>query len=86
MRYVRYPLSLRNVKDLLHRRSIDICHETVQFWWHRFGPMFTAEICRKRVDSPRALPHWRWHLDEVLVQINGVTHDLWRALDQEGGS
>ncbi len=39
MLYVRYPLSLRNVEDMLHERGIDICHETVRFWWDRFGPM-----------------------------------------------
>ena len=43
MIYVRYPLSLRNVEDLLHKRGIDICHETVRFCWHRFGPMFAVE-------------------------------------------
>ena len=44
MMYVRYPLSLRNVEDLLHERGIDISHETVRFWWNRFGPLFAAEI------------------------------------------
>ena len=44
--YVRYPLSLRNVEDLLHERGIDVSHETVRFWWNRFGPMFAAEIRR----------------------------------------
>ena len=43
MMYVRFPLSLRNVEDLLHERGIDISHETVRFWWNRFGPMFAAE-------------------------------------------
>jgi len=42
MMYIRFPLSLRNVEDLLHERGIDICHETVRFWWHRFG-LSTAE-------------------------------------------
>ena len=37
--YVKYPLSLRNVEDLLHERGIDICHETVRYWWNRFGPL-----------------------------------------------
>jgi hypothetical protein len=55
-----------------------------RFWWNRFGPMFAAEIRRKRVDRMRSLPHWRWHLDEVFVKINGVTHYLWRAVDHEG--
>ena len=46
MMYVRYPLSLRNVEDLLDERVIDISHETVRFWWNWFGPMFAAEICK----------------------------------------
>ena len=49
MMCVRYPLSLRNVEDLLFERVIDVCHETVRFWWDRFGPMFAGEIRRKRV-------------------------------------
>jgi putative transposase len=84
MLYVRCPLSQRNVEDLLHERGIDISHETVRFWWNRFGPMFAAEIRRKWVDRMRTLPHWRWHLDEVFVKINCVTHYLWRAVDHEG--
>ena len=84
MMYVRFPLSLRQVEDLLNERGIDICHETVRFWWNRFGPMFAANIRKKRSASLRALPQWRWHLDEVFVKINGEMHYLWRAVDHEG--
>ena len=84
MMYVRFPLSLRNVEDLLAERGIDICHETVRLWWNRFGPMFAAEIRRKRVDHMRAYTQWRWHLDEVFVKINGEMHYLWLAVDHEG--
>src|SRR5579875_3345563 len=84
MMYVRFPLSLRNVEDLLHQRGIEISYETVRFWWNRFGPMFAAEIRRKRIDRMRSYTHWRWHLDEVYVKINGQTHYLWRAVDHEG--
>ena len=83
MMYVRFPLSLRNVEDLLHERSIDICHETVRYWWNRFGPLFAAEIRKNRIDHPRSYSNWRWHLDEVFVKINGETHFLWRAVDHE---
>src|SRR5208282_1024048 len=48
------------------------------------GPMFAAEIRRKRVDHMRAYTPWRWHLDEVYVKINGELHYLWRAVDHEG--
>jgi putative transposase len=84
MLYVRFPLSLRNVEDLLHERGIDVSHETVRFWWNRFGPMFASEIRRKRIDRMRSYSNWRWHLDEVFVKINGETHYLWRAVDHEG--
>ena len=83
MMYIRFPLSLRNVEDLLHERGIDICHETVRFWWHRFGPMFASEIRKRRVEDLRS-SHWRWHLDEMFVKINGERHYLWRAVDHEG--
>ncbi|MEQ6248947.1 IS6 family transposase [Sulfitobacter sp. HNIBRBA3233] len=84
MLYVRFPLSLRNVEDLLQERGIDVSHETIRFWWNRFGPMFAAEIRRKRIQKLRCYSNWRWHLDEVFVRINGATHYLWQAVDHEG--
>ena len=83
MMVIRYPLSLRQVEDILFERGIDISHETVRFWWNRFGPMFAGEIRRRRVDG-RNWSNWRWHLDEVFVRINGETHYLQRAVDHEG--
>jgi putative transposase len=49
MLYVRFPLSLRNVEDLLHERGIEISHEIVRFWWRRFGPVFEGEIRKRRI-------------------------------------
>ena len=84
MMYVRFPLSLRNVEDLLHERCIDVSYETVRAWWNRFGPLFASEIRKKRIQYHRAYSNWRWHLDEVFVRINGETRYLWRAVDHEG--
>jgi putative transposase len=55
MLYIRFPLSLRNVEDLLHERAIEISHETLRFWWNRFGPMFASEIRRNRISRTRCL-------------------------------
>jgi putative transposase len=82
--YVRFPLSLRNVEDLLFDRGIDISHETVRHWWNRFGPLFAADIRRQRVSRMHGFRQWKWHLDEVHVKINGEMHYLWRAVDHEG--
>jgi len=84
MMYVIFPLSLRNVEDLLYERAIDVCHESVRHWWNRFGPMFASEIRKKRSQNMRQITQWRWHLDEVYVKINGKQHYLWRAVDHEG--
>jgi len=58
MYYIRFPLSLRQVEDILHERPYramgnDICHETIRFWWNRFGPLFAKAIKQRRVG---------WHL------------------------
>jgi putative transposase len=82
--YVRFPLSLRNVEDLLFERGIDVCHETVRFWWSRFGPLFAADIRRQRVSRVRGFRHWQSHLDEMYVKVNGEMVYLWRAVDHEG--
>ena len=82
--YVRFPLSLRNVEDLLHERGIDISYETVRAWWNKFGPVFASDIRKKRVENYRQYTHWKWHLDEVFVKINGKLHYLWRVVNQEG--
>ena len=72
MLYVRYPLSLRQVEDLLFERGIEICYETVRYGWTAL------------VRYHRSYSQWRWHLDEVFIRINGEMHYLWRAVDHEG--
>lgn len=82
--YVKYPLILRNVEDLLHERGIDISHEKVHHWWNRFGPLCAADIQRQRVSRMQGFRQWRWHLDEMYVKVNGEMRYLWRAVDHEG--
>ena len=84
MMYVRFPLSLRNVEDLLHERGIDVCHESVRLWVDRFGTHFASKIRKQRASYMRQVTQWQWHLDEVFVKIKGVQHYLWRAVDHEG--
>ncbi len=73
MMYIRYPLSLRQVEDILFERGIDICHETIRFWWSRFGPMFAGEIRKRRIHH-RSFSRWRWHLDVVFAHFGENGH------------
>jgi putative transposase len=84
MLYIRFPLSFRNVEDLLHECGIEISHETVRFWWNRFGPMFTAEIQRGRVDRVRARKHRRWRLDKDYVKIEAALIFLKKSMKRHG--
>jgi putative transposase len=73
--YFRFPLSLRMVEEMLAFRGIVVSHETLLQWGRKFGQAFANQIRRR---LPRAGD--KWHLDEVLLKINGMTHWLWRAV------
>ena len=84
MMYIRYPLSWRQVEDILFERGIDISHETVRFWWNRVGPMFAGEIRRRRVDGR----HWsngHWPLAEVCVPASPARDILYGELSTTQG-
>lgn len=75
--YFRFPLSFRDVEDLLAERGSDVSYETVRRWSLTFGQAFAANL---RLSRPR--PDTRWHLDEVFVSINGKRLYLWRVTPQ----
>jgi transposase-like protein len=77
--YFRFPLSLRDVEDLLAERGIDVSYETVRRWSLNFGQAYARKLRKMRPG-----PDVRWHLDEVFVSINGKRMYLWRAVDCEG--
>jgi putative transposase len=77
---------LHNFEDLLAERGIEISHETVRFLVDRFGPMVAVEIRKRQVPHMRGFNQWRWHLDEVFVNISGKLRYLWRAVGHEGDS
>jgi putative transposase len=77
--YHCFALSLRDVEELMLARGVVVTYETIRSWCGKFGPVYANQLRRQR---PR--PGDKWHLDEVFVKINGVTHYLWRAVDQHG--
>ncbi len=77
--YFRFALSYRDVEELLAERGVIVTYETVRQWCRKFGQVYAHGLRRRR---PR--PGDKWHLDEVFIAINGATHYLWRAVDQDG--
>jgi len=77
--YHRFPLSFREVAELMLARGVAVSYETIRAWCAKFGQAYANQLRRRR---PR--PGDKWHLDEVFVNINGTIHYLWRAVDQHG--
>jgi putative transposase len=75
----RFPLSFREVEEIMMEREVVVSHETLRQWCQKFGQTYANGLRRRR---PR--PGDQWHLDEVFITINGKTHYLWRAVDQDG--
>src|ERR687885_864873 len=77
--YFRFALSYRDVEELLAERGVVVSYEAIRQWCRKFGQAYANGLRRRR---PR--PGDKWHLDEVFIKINGKTHYLWRAVDQQG--
>ena len=77
--YYRFPLSCREVEDMMLERGIVVSHETVRQWCLKFGQTSANGLHRHR-----GRPGDKWHLDEVFIKIAGKTHYLWRAVVQHG--
>jgi putative transposase len=77
--YHRFPLSFREVEEMMLERGVVVTYETIRQWCRKFGQAFANGLRRRR-----ARPGDTWHLDEVFITIHGKTHYLWRAVDQDG--
>jgi putative transposase len=84
MMYIRCPLSLWNVEDLLQERGINISHDAVRYWWNWFEPIMAREIKKRGSQQLRQVTQRCWHFDEVFAKISGEPHCLWRAFDHKG--
>jgi putative transposase len=77
--YFRFCLSYRDAEELLFVRGVTVSYEAIRKWCRKFGQAYANQLRRRR---PR--PGDKWHLDEVILTINGERHYLWRAVDQNG--
>ncbi|WP_107098671.1 IS6 family transposase, partial [Streptomyces hirsutus] len=79
--YHRFPLSYREIEELMLARGVTVSYETIRQWCVKFGPVYARELRRRR---PRAGD--TWHLDEVFIKVNGERQYLWRAVDRDGNA
>ena len=77
--YFRFGVSFRDVEEMMAARGVVVSYETIRRWCDKFGKQYADGLRRRRARTGD-----KWHLDEVFLKINGVTHYLWRAVDQNG--
>jgi putative transposase len=75
--YLRFPLSFREVEEMMLERGVVVSYETIRRWCAKFGQAYANQLRRRR-----SRPGDTWHLDEVFIRINGTQHYLWRAAPQ----
>ena len=79
--YVAYPLSLRQLQEMMAERGIAVDHSTIHRWAIKMLPVLTA-VCRRRMR-----PVGRsWRMDETYIKVAGQWKYLYRAVDKNGAT
>jgi putative transposase len=78
-RYHRFNDSYRDISEELAYRGINVSYESIRGWCLKFSKDF-KDVIKKRERKPGE----KWHLDEMIIKMNGVNFILWRAVDSEG--
>ena len=79
--YVAYPLSLRNLEEMMGERGVSVDHSTVHRWALKLLP-----VLEKALRSHKRPVGKSWRVDETYIKINGHWKYLYRAVDKAGNT
>ena len=77
--YVAYPISYRQLEEMMGERGVAVDHSTLNRWVIKYAPELEQQFRRRRRPVGRS-----WRLDETYVKIKGKWAYLYRAVDKEG--
>jgi putative transposase len=78
--YLAYPLSYRNLEEMMAERGVEVDHSNIYRWVQKFTPQLEATF-RKGKKRPVGK---RWRMDETYLKIKGQWRYLYRAVDRDG--
>jgi putative transposase len=77
--YVAYPLSYRQLEELMQERGVSVDHSTINRWVLKYSPQLEEAFHRRK------RPVWiSWHMDETYIRVKGQWYYLYRAVDKTG--
>ena len=77
--YAAYPLSFRNIEEMMAERGVFVDHSTLHRWSIKMLRVLTATFRRRKRPVGRS-----WRMDETYVKISGQWNYLYRAFDRDG--
>ena len=79
--YVAYPLSLRNLEEMMAERGVSVDHSTVHRWSLKLLPVLEKAFRRHKLPVGKS-----WRVDETYIKVNGQWKYLYRAVDKAGNT
>jgi transposase-like protein len=77
--YVAYPLSLRDLEEMMAERGVSVDHATVHRWASKIVPVLAAVLRRRKRPVSKS-----WRMDETYIKVHGQWKYLYRTVDHEG--
>ena len=79
--YLKYPLSYRNLKEMMIERGVQVDHSTIMRWVHQYSPEIEKKVRRYLRPTNDS-----WRVDETYVKVKGEWKYLYRAVDSTGNT
>lgn len=77
--YLKYPLSYRNLENMMLERGLKVDHSTIGRWVLNYSPQIDEKTRRHL-----KLTNDSWRVDETYIKVKGKWKYLYRAVDSEG--
>ena len=84
--YVAYPLSLRNLEEMMQERGLFVDHSTIHRWIVKLVPVLEEAFRKRKRKRGIGAVGKSWRLDETYIKIRGEDRYWYRAVDKQGNT
>ena len=84
--YIAYPLSLRNLEEMMQERALFVDHSTIHRWIVKLVPVLEEAFRKRKRKRGIGAVGKSWRLDETYIKIRGEDRYWYRAVDKQGNT